>query len=432
MFKDPELDDLLKILEKNNLFLTGAAGTGKSWLTARIIEAYREKGVMALGSTGVSAVNIGGVTVHSFFILGICNTFEELKEYDRHSGKRLADLKRLLNSLDLIVIDEISMIGAETLEMIRYRLESFGYEGKVMFVGDFFQLPPVIRESREQNSLFPKAVYAFESSAWAVFAPTVVVLGKMHRTKDEVFAGVLSRIRHGERGDEVDDYLLRLLDNNSVYDHDPTWLFGRNSDVEKMNENSLEKLYGEEYLFFAEVKKEKAVSERRLENWKKTLPVNERLEIKAGAPVLFTVNRWGRYVNGERGILRAVEDGFLVIEKESGFVRVEPHEFVLGEPEVDENGKATMRPVAVMRQFPIKLAWAVTIHKSQGMGIERLVCNVDAIFAPSQFYVAISRATDPKELKIDFGRGNFLDYLGRVIRVDERVKEFYSSWETAI
>jgi ATP-dependent exoDNAse (exonuclease V) alpha subunit len=426
--EDPGVEELLAILERANLFLTGAAGTGKSWLTGRIIDAYRqaERGVVALGSTGVSAVNIGGVTVHSFFVLGICNGFEELKEHDRRNKKRLADLKRLLKATELIVIDEISMIGVETLEMIRYRLESLGYEGRLMFVGDFYQLPPVTREPSAPVGLFGEALYAFESGAWTSFAPQVVELKRMKRTRDVEFARILSRIRRGERDRELTEYLLELCNNDAVLERDPTWLYGRNREVEEMNAASLARLEGEEYLFYAELEKEKPLHSKRLESWIRLLPVRESLHLKVGAPVLFTVNRWGRYVNGERGVLRTVEEEFLIVEKEGEFVRVEPHEFVLGEPEIDEEGRLQMRPVATLKQFPLRLAYAVTIHKSQGMSIDRLVCNVDTIFVPSQFYVALSRATDPRHLRIDFNRGDLERYLERVIRVDERVREFYA------
>ena len=428
--RDPDLNELLQILEEGHLFLTGAAGTGKSWLTARVIEAYREqeRGVVPLGSTGVSAVNIGGTTVHSFFVLGICNDFDELREHDRRNKKRLADLKRILAATELIVIDEISMIGTQTLEMIRYRLESLGYGGRLMFVGDFFQLPP-IASNRRSEDLFAGGLYAFESDAWDAFAPRVVELRQMKRTRDAAFTRILARIRRGELDEEVMRYLFDLMNHEEVYDREPTWLFGRNLEVERMNRESLDRLEGEEYLFFAELEKEKRVHEKRLESWQKLLPVQSELRLKVGAPVLFTVNRWGRYVNGERGILRAVEEEFLVVEKEEGFVRVEPHEFVLGEPTVDRQGRVEMEPLATLRQFPLKPAYAVTIHKSQGMSIERLVCNVDTLFAPSQFYVAISRATDPKGLKIDYHRGDPEGYFRRVVRVDERVREFYDRLE---
>ena len=427
---DPTVDDLLAILERENLFLTGAAGTGKSWMTARIIEAYKaqERGVVALGSTGVSAVNIGGLTVHSFFVLGISNSFEDLREHDRRNKKRLSELKRLLKATELIVIDEISMIGPETLEMIRYRLESLGYTGRVMFVGDFYQLPPVVQPGASPAAgLFGEAVYAFESGAWAALAPRVVELREMKRTRDAAFTRILSLIRQGERSREVTDYLLALCNNDKVLGESPTWLYGRNREVEGMNRESLARLEGEEYLFFAELEKEKGLHEKRLESWIRLLPVSEALHLKVGAPVLFTVNRWGRYVNGERGILRAVEEEFLIVEKDGEFVRVEPHEFILGEPVVDENGRVEMRPLATLKQFPLRLAYAVTIHKSQGMSIDRLVCNVDTLFVPSQFYVAVSRATDPRGLRIEFGRGDLERYLERVIRVDPRVRKYYES-----
>ncbi len=428
---DVTLEELLKILERDNLFLTGAAGTGKSWLSNRIIEAYREaqRGVVALGSTGVSAVNIGGVTLHSFFALGICANFDELKEYDRRNKKRLSDLKRLLKATELIVIDEVSMIGVESLEMIRYRLDTLGYEGRLLFVGDFYQLPPVLKPNNTPASLFSDAIYAFESGAWQSFAPKTVILKSVKRTRDIEFAKILAKVRKGECAQEVIEYLTDLYNNRAIYELDPTWLFGRNLEVERMNRDSLDRLEGEEYLFVAELEKEDSLHPKRLESWVKMLPVPRELRLKVGAPVLFTVNKWGRYVNGERGILHSVEDGFLIVDKGDEFVRVEPHEFELAEPEIDLDGQIRMRAIAKLWQFPLKPAYAVTIHKSQGMSIDRLVCNVDTLFAPSQFYVAISRATDPKGLKIDFNGLDFKSYLKRVIRVDQRVTDFYAQLE---
>ena len=197
-----------------------------------------------------------------------------------------------------------------------------------------------------------------------------------------------------------------------------------------MNRESLDALAGEERLLAAEVELRQRVHEKRLESWKKLLPVHEELRLKVGAPVLFTVNKWGSYANGERGIVRAIEEEFILVEKEEGFVRVERHDFDLPELDVAADGSIEMAAPATLRQYPLKLAWAVTIHKSQGMSLDRLVCNVDHIFAPSQFYVAVSRATDPKRLKIDFNRGDLEHYLQRAIRIDERVERFYASLET--
>ena len=167
--------DVLEALKHSNVFLTGGAGVGKSYITNEVISDYRKRGkqVVALGSTGVSAVNIGGFTVHSFFIFGIASNFEELAAHDRHSKKRLNDLKKALKATDLIVIDEISMVSADLMDMIAYRLNGSGYLGKVMFVGDFFQLPPVQKHAPSSN-LFSDRLYAFESSAWSAFGLTVI------------------------------------------------------------------------------------------------------------------------------------------------------------------------------------------------------------------------------------------------------------------
>ena len=427
---DPHVEELMETLERENLFLTGAAGTGKSYLSNALIERYREEGktVIPLGSTGVSAVNIGGLTLHSFFALGICRNFDELREQDRRNRKRLADLKRILKATDLIVVDEVSMVGVETMEMIRYRLESLDFRGRIMFVGDFYQLPPIVRRSEGAN-LFGEALYAFESGAWGAFAPRTVKLRTVHRSRDPEFIDILARIRRGERSPELVDYLLGLCNHDEVYALEPTFLFGRNQEVDRMNRESLDALAGEERLLAAEVELRQRVHEKRLESWKKLLPVHEELRLKVGAPVLFTVNKWGSYANGERGIVRAIEEEYILVEKEEGFVRVERHDFDLPELDVAADGSIEMAAPATLRQYPLKLAWAVTIHKSQGMSLDRLVCNVDHIFAPSQFYVAISRATDPKRLKIDFNRGNLEHYLQRAIRVDERVERFYASLE---
>ena len=167
------------------------------------------------------------------------------------------------------------------------------------------------------------------------------------------------------------------------------------------------------------------VHEKRLAGWKKMLPISEQLTLKEGVPILFTVNKWGKFVNGERGILRKIDDDHLIVEKEEEYVRVERHDFELLDMTIQSDGRVKTMPLAILSQFPLRLAYAVTIHKSQGMSIDNLVCNVDNIFAPSQFYVAISRAVNPKRLKIDFNRGDLRHYLRRVVHVDERVVDYY-------
>lgn len=421
-----DLLDILESLKHSNIFLTGGAGVGKSYLTNEVIKSYRQEGkqVVALGSTGVSAVNIGGFTVHSFFVFGISNNFDELRLADRRAKQRLANLKKILKATDLIIIDEISMISTTLLDMISYRVDSLGYLGKLLFVGDFFQLPPV-QKSSKKSDLFVDSLYAFESSAWSKFDLTVIELTQMKRTQDKLFTHILQKVRRGICDDEVIQYMSRLWNNDSVENADPTYLYGRNLEVEQTNRYKIDQLESDETVLFADVECFGSVNEKRLASWKSMLPITEQLTLKEGVPILFTVNRWGKFVNGERGILHTIEDEYLIVEKADEFVRVERHDFDLLDMIVKDDGSVETVSIATLSQFPLKLAYAVTIHKSQGMSIDRLICNVDNIFAPSQFYVAISRATDPKSLKIEFNRGDLTRYLQRVISVDSRVVEYY-------
>ena len=422
--------EVLEALKHSNVFLTGGAGVGKSYITNEVISDYRKRGkqVVSLGSTGVSAVNIGGFTVHSFFVFGIANNFEELSASDKRAKKRLADLKKILKATDLIIIDEISMVSTDLMEMIAYRLNHYGYLGKVLLVGDFFQLPPV-QKQQGRNDVFGEKLYAFESMAWERFDLTVIELTHMKRTTDAEFTHILSKVRKGQCDEEVINYMTKLW-NTDTLKKEPTYLFGRNLEVEQTNRARLNELDTEETILFANVEMFGSVNEKKLAGWKNMLPISEHLTLKEGVPVLFTVNKWGKFVNGERGILKKIEEDHLIVEKEDGFVRVERHDFDLLDMDVKDDGTVEAITLATLSQFPLKLAYAVTIHKSQGMSIDNLVCNVDNIFAPSQFYVAISRAIDPKHLKIDFNRGDLTHYLRRVINVDQRVIEYYTNIDT--
>ena len=419
--------EVLEALKHSNVFLTGGAGVGKSYITNEVITDYRKRGkqVVSLGSTGVSAVNIGGFTVHSFFVFGIASNFDELNAGDKRAKKRLSDLKKVLKATDLIIIDEISMVSTDLLDMIAYRLNNYGYLGKVLFVGDFFQLPPVQKQNN-RSDVFGTKLYAFESMAWDRFDLMVIELTVMKRTTDAEFTYILSKVRKGVCDEEVVDYMSRLW-NNEGLERDPTYLYGRNLEVEQTNRAKINELESEETILFANVEMFGKVHEKKLLGWKKMLPISEQLTLKEGVPILFTVNKWGKFVNGERGILRKIEEDHLIVEKDDEYVRVERHEFDLLDMAVKENGTIETIALATLSQFPLKLAYAVTIHKSQGMSIDNLVCNVDNIFAPSQFYVAISRAIDPKNLKLDFNKGDLTQYLSRVIHVDSRVIAFYEN-----
>ena len=416
-------DKLLQILNKDNLFLSGGAGVGKSYLTLQVIKEFQSsnKNVIPLGSTGISAVNIGGYTLHSFFIFGLAKSLSELKEQDKKNKKRLSELKKILQNSDLIIIDEISMVSAKLMDMIYYRLDSLGFSGKLMLVGDFYQLPPVNKQE-DKNSLFKEEIYAFESSSWNKFNFKNIVLSEVKRTSNKEFIDILSKIRVGICDLEVKEYLNFLLEQKLPKAIEPTYLFGRNDQAYSMNREKLYLLDGEEALYFWNFKSFKNIHQKRLDSWANSLPVVKSLHLKVGAPVIFTINNWGKFVNGQRGVVVELGEDYIIVRSNGRDITVNQHDF-----EMLELNSNTLEPevVATISQYPIKLAYAITIHKSQGMSLSSLVCNLDNLFSPGQLYVAISRAIEPKLLKIEYSRSDFNSYLSRVIAKNEIVDNFY-------
>jgi len=421
-------EKLLNILNSKNVFLSGGAGVGKSYLTSKVIADMqaKDKNVIPLGSTGISAVNIGGYTLHSFFIFGLAKSIEELKASDKKSRSRISELKKILKNTNLIIIDEISMVSARLMDMIYYRLNSLNYNGKLMVVGDFYQLPPVTKNSSSNDKLFKEEIYAFESSAWLRFDFEPIILKEVKRTSDYEFIDILAKIRKGDCSLEVKSYLTKLIDNSLPKEIEPTYLFGKNIQADSMNREKLFKLDGQEALYFWNITNHKNVHEKRLDTWSKSLPVLDCLHIKVGAPVIFTVNQWGKYVNGQRGVIVSMDEEDIVVRSNGRDITITQHDF-----EMTELNSDALEPevVATISQYPIKLAYAITIHKSQGMSLESLVCNLDNLFAPSQLYVAISRAIEPKLLKIEYSRSDFASYLSRVIVKNEIVDNFYAELE---
>lgn len=426
------LEEILEILKTSNIFLTGGGGVGKSYLTQAVIGHYRKelKNVIVLGSTGISAVNIGGVSVHSFFKFGICNDFNELKAYDKRQKDKLSKLKSILDSADLIVIDEISMISANLLEMIYLRLRTSKFAGKLLFVGDFYQLPPV-KKSNTQNTLF-SFNYAFSAHAWSEFRLVNIELKISKRTQDERFYSVLSGLRVGNVNSDIVNYIGSFLVPRFELDDNTSVLFGANFGVDRLNKIMLDCLQTPSFCVKAQVKiLDENLSEKRLQSFKNSLNVPEELIIKLGAKIIFITNKWGEYYNGERGEIMQVlgeddEISSVIIKKENGeLCEVERSvfeltEFVLGDSDLQQVSLATFS------QFPFKLAYALTIHKSQGMSIKNLMCDLNQIFANGQLYVALSRAIDPAFLKLFYNkRLNFYDYLRSVVKIDEEVRKFY-------
>ena len=386
-----------KLKQKQNIFLTGGAGVGKTTLTRNIIEAFEEdaKKVAKLASTGMAATLIGGQTLHSFLDLGIANNTQELEKNGKFEMKK--KIKKLIGSMDLIVIDEISMVSAALFEMIALRLAQAEYKGALLVVGDFLQLPPVVRGAKEVH-------FAFESQSWSEYDFETIELTHIYRTDDVRFIELLHRVRFGvideQTHNHLNEYIKPLPEDLSEF----TFLFGKNISASYHNTQQLEHIENELFVKEAQVvKHSKNVKEYEIERFMEDARIEKELHLKVGAPVLFTRNAWN-YFNGERGVVVKVDAEYVYVEKKDG--RVIKLEQVAQEKtlwkEVTRNGKKELSEESLFSvyQYPIKLAFAITIHKSQGMSIEDLIIQTNEIFAPSQFYVALSRTSNPKRLTL--------------------------------
>ncbi len=404
------------MLRKNNVFLTGKAGTGKSYITREIIK--KVNGTIVLGSTGMAAINIGGMTVHSFFVLGPSNNADDLEAYENYRKNQLkssnipesswdtiifSKLTKALKFARLIVIDEISMISKDVLDMIFSRLRRFSPNRMpipILVVGDFYQLPPV------------NAQYAFKSDNWNFVK---VELDKIMRTHNMEFAEMQSRIRIGENTPEIADY-IESLSKNEV--DKPLKIFSKNVDVARENKAHIETLEGEEFkvetLFQV---MDSRNQEQVIKSFVSELRVDPVFIFKIGARVMSVVND-GPLVNGLLGTIKDYKSNCITILTDDGReIAVCKYKFKKLTIDVDR-GEIAMKEIASALQFPLVIAAAITIHKSQGSTINKLLIDCDNIFEVGQFYVAISRGVDPKNIQIK-------SFQRKHIRKNEDVDEFY-------
>ncbi|OPA70584.1 AAA family ATPase [Campylobacter pinnipediorum subsp. caledonicus] len=429
------LEQVLNLLKEHNVFLTGGGGVGKTYLTQAIVDHYNSlsKNVIKLGSTGISAVNIGGVSIHSFFKFGICKDFLELAAYDRRQKQKLKKVYDMLDVADLIVIDEISMVSSELMEMIRFRLDVSKFKGKLLIVGDFYQLPPVQNTKNETQTNLFNFVYAFNSSSWSGFEFKNIELKISKRTQDKEFYNILKKIRVGEIDNYVFEYINSLRVNQYFLDENITMLFGRNKDVNEVNEVMLNRLQTPMQTSLADVKiLDESVHEKSVQSWVDALNSPKELQLKIGAKIIFIVNYpFMGYYNGEQGKIIDIknENGVLsvFVQKENGeILEVQKHIFTYTKF-VKDGDNIQQQVLATFEQFPFKLAYALTIHKSQGMSINNLMCDLSHIFTNGQLYVALSRAINPKNLKLFYGKSlNFNSYLKSVVKIDKEVADFYA------
>ncbi|MBI4130665.1 AAA family ATPase, partial [Candidatus Roizmanbacteria bacterium] len=360
-----------------NVFLTGEPGSGKTHTVNQYIHYLREHGiaVAVTASTGIAATHLGGMTIHSWSGIGIR---KEISERDLAALHGITRLVSRVQKTSVLVIDEISMLEARVLSVVDRALRALRENNnpfggiQVVFVGDFFQLPPVSGKDEQ-------AQFAFESPAWTEANPVVCYLKEQHRQEDVRFTSLLTAVRSGTNSSE--DYSRLLTRKVSVnFEGAMTRLYSHNADVDRVNAVKLQALPGDEQVFYMASQGNKAL----VEQLKKGCLSPEKLTLKKGAHVMFTKNNYEEgFVNGTLGEVVGFEDELpVVMTKQGRKIGVVPMEW-----SIEENG----RVLASITQIPLRLAWAITVHKSQGMTLDSAIIDLSAAFEYGQGYVALSR-----------------------------------------
>lgn len=388
--------DALTILKTGaNVFLTGEPGSGKTHTVNDYVSYLRTHGIepAITASTGIAATHIHGQTIHSWSGIGIRKSLSAY-EFD-HIATTESTVRRIRNTTTLI-IDEISMIDAATLDLvdvvcreIRQRNEPFGGI-QIVLVGDFFQLPPVTRGGESVH-------FAFESGVWHRMRPIICYLTEQHRQSDDVFLRLLSAIRKNTYGVLHHEHLerRRIVDREALDNLDGikqlTRLFAHNIDVDAINSRELEKLPGETAQFTMSNKGSVGL----VATLQKGCLSPENLLLKVGAVVMCTKNnREKQYVNGTLGVVTGFEVGThypIITTRDKRTITIEPVDW-----NIEDRGKVK----ACITQIPLRLAWAITIHKSQGMSLDAALMDLSQVFEYGQGYVALSRVRSLSGLHI--------------------------------
>ena len=376
-----------------NVFLTGEPGAGKSYTINEYVRYLRGHGIepAITASTGIAATHIGGMTIHSWSGIGIHHSL------DMQDIRRIASSKHIgqrMRNTHVLIIDEVSMLSPATLSMVeavcreaRQSYEPFGGL-QTIFVGDFFQLPPIVKRKTEDDPdqivLLdePEARFAYGSSAWTRTKPITCYLTEQHRQDDKDYLGVLSAIRDNTFGMK---HVAHIESRRTTYDKvppDAPKLFSHNVDVDLVNKDMLGQLAGEVREFPMRSYGPPAL----VATLKKGCLSPEFLNLKIGASVMFTKNNpRGGFVNGTLGIVEGFreDDNYPMIRTRHGrLVTAE-----LMDWGIEEGGVSK----ATITQFPLRLAWAITVHKSQGMNLDEAVMDLSEVFEYGQGYVALSR-----------------------------------------
>ena len=375
-----------------NVFLTGSAGTGKTYVLNQYISYLKSRKVPVAitASTGIAATHMNGMTIHSWAGFGIKDRLTRANLVAMRAKKYL---KKHLEEAKILIIDEISMLHKNQLDMVDEVLRFFKEDDRafggiqIVLCGDFFQLPPIGRQGERSKDKF-----AFMSEAWIKAQLNVCYLTEQYRQEgDNILNGILNEIRAAQISHHSIQELKRAESNSLKIDERPTRLFTHNADVDYINLIELEKLEGRSRKFKANSKG----NQKLVETLKKSVLAQEELELKIDAKVMFVKNNPEQdYVNGTLGkVIDFTPEGFPMVKTVQGKTVTVKQE-IWGVQ--DDHGKM----LASLSQIPLRLAWAITVHKCQGMTLDAASVDLSKTFERGQGYVALSRLKNIENLQL--------------------------------
>lgn len=416
--------NLLNQTDKN-LFITGKAGTGKSYLLREFAKRTNKK-ILLLAPTGIAAINVQGATLHSTFGYDNLSTLS-LEKINKETIKLKSEKILLLRAVDIFIIDEISMVRSDIFEKINKILQivmnnksAFGGKRFVLF-GDLYQLPPIAKkdEIKYLKDNFG-GIFFFSSDVYQKANFEFIELTINHRQeKDKLFFNILNDIRQ----DNVTDSDINEL--NKRYCPDTSQLrrviklFPRKKDVDETNKEELDKIQGKEYIYKSVVTFSQTTTNTLIDT---NFPISEELRLKNGALVMMVTNDQNKqWVNGTLGIVKKLTPDSIIVSINGISYDVPKTEFKQQEA-IYKDGKIEYVPIMTIKQFPLVLAYAITIHKSQGMTYQQIACDISDTFAKGQAYVALSRCTTLEGLHL-------LNQISKtsLFNIDDDVKEFYKN-----